>query len=140
MVGRKVVSENGRVLGTVHDVLIDERDGRIVGYSLSGEGIDEKLKALLPSMQEHAERRNPYLRAEANLRAGKDLIVAPEDAVAYNADAVDESAFGADAPAAANARPAGSWRSQANPSAEAARWVRDSEGGFERLNRETREQ
>jgi len=34
VVGRHVVTRAGKNLGMVDDVVIDERDGRIVGYSL----------------------------------------------------------------------------------------------------------
>lgn len=80
LVGRKVVSDQGRLLGTVDDVLIDETDGAIVGYTLGEHGLDEKLKDLVTGKENH-DRRVPYLRADADLRAGKDLIVAPESAV-----------------------------------------------------------
>jgi sporulation protein YlmC with PRC-barrel domain len=138
MVGRKVVSETGRVLGTVHDVLIDERNGRIVGYALAGDGLDDKLKAMLPSMQERDDRRAPYLRADASLKAGKDLIVAPEDAVAYDTEAIGAAPSTADPGAMAAGPASGGWTTPANPSAEASRWVRD--GDVERLEREAREQ
>jgi len=63
VVGRKVVSRDGRLLGKVEDVLINDEDGRIIGYELS-------------------EHDGTYLRAETDLRTGRDLIVVPEDAVA----------------------------------------------------------
>jgi sporulation protein YlmC with PRC-barrel domain len=136
MVGRKVVSETGRVLGTVHDVLIDERDGRIVGYALAGDGLDEKLKAMLPSMQEHDERRMPYLRADASLKAGKDLIVAPEDAMAY-----DTASTHASVDAESSGAPAsGGWTARATAPVQPSPWVRDPTGGFERIDREGREE
>jgi sporulation protein YlmC with PRC-barrel domain len=136
MVGRKVVSETGKVLGKVHDVLIDERDGRIVGYALAGDGLDEKLKAMLPSMQEPDERRMPYLRADASLKAGKDLIVAPEDAMAY--DTTTPSS--AESVASLGAPAAGGWSTPATPPAQPSPWVRDPARGFERLDREGREE
>jgi sporulation protein YlmC with PRC-barrel domain len=137
MVGRKVVSETGRVLGKVHDVLIDERDGRIIGYALAGDGLDDKLKAMLPSMQEHDERRMPYLRADANLKAGKDLIVAPEDAMAYDTASTDSNAESVGGP---GAPVAGGWSTSANPPAQPSPWVRVSDAGVERLDREGREE
>ncbi|MEX2272443.1 MAG: PRC-barrel domain-containing protein [Vicinamibacterales bacterium] len=79
LVGRKVVSEEGRFLGTVDDVLVDETDGRIVGYTLSDGGPAGKLGEMISG--ERKDNPTPYLRADANLRAGQDLIVAPEDAV-----------------------------------------------------------
>jgi sporulation protein YlmC with PRC-barrel domain len=65
VVGRKVVSRDGRLLGKVEDILIDDEDGRIIGYELS-------------------DKDGTYLKAEADLRTGRDLIVAPEDAVAHD--------------------------------------------------------
>jgi sporulation protein YlmC with PRC-barrel domain len=87
MVGRKVVSDRGKLLGAVDDVLIDEKDGRIIGYALTGTDIDDKLKQLLP--KRGGGKREPFLRADADLRAGKDLIVAPEDALSYDWDAAE---------------------------------------------------
>lgn len=87
VVGRKVVSRDGRLLGTVEDVLIDDEDGRIVGYALHEHGGMGKLEELFVG-EKHAHHSS-YLRADADIRAGKDLIVAPEDAVArdWEADA-----------------------------------------------------
>jgi sporulation protein YlmC with PRC-barrel domain len=68
VIGRKIVTEDGRYLGKVDDVLIEGEDGRIFGYVLG----DHKGKG-----------KHPYLPAEANLKAGKDLIVASESAMRY---------------------------------------------------------
>src|SRR3954470_12207040 len=68
IIGRKIVTEDGRYLGKVDDVLIEREDGRIFGYVLS----DHKGKG-----------KRPYLPADADLRAGKDLIVAAESAMRY---------------------------------------------------------
>jgi uncharacterized protein YrrD len=62
VVGRKVVSQDGRLLGKVEDVLINDEDGRIIGYELS-------------------DHDGSYLKADADIRTGRDLIVAPDDAV-----------------------------------------------------------
>lgn len=88
--GRKVVSDQGRLMGTVDDVLIDERDGRIIGYALAGDGLDDKLHNLVSPGGPGGEgtRGAAFLRADADLRAGKDLIVAPEDAVSVDWDSV----------------------------------------------------
>ena len=84
VVGRKVVSRDGRLLGTVEDVLIDDEDGRIVGYALN-EHTGGKLEELIAG-EKHSDHSR-YLRADADLKAGKDLIVAPDDAVAQSWDA-----------------------------------------------------
>lgn len=68
VIGRKVITDDGRYLGKVDDVLIESADGRIFGYVLA----DHKGKG-----------KHPYLPADANLRAGKDLIVVSGDAMKY---------------------------------------------------------
>jgi len=68
VIGRKVVTEDGRYLGKVDDVLIEREDGRIFGYVLG---------------DHHGKGKHPYLPADANLKAGKDLIVASESAMRY---------------------------------------------------------
>lgn len=83
LVGRKVVSEDGRMLGKVNDVLIDRESGRIVGYLLSDHTPSKKIEQMLGS-QRKKRRDLPYLPANANLRAGRDLIVASEDALSYD--------------------------------------------------------
>jgi uncharacterized protein YrrD len=82
VIGRKVVSEDGRFLGKISDVLIDRTDGRIVGYLLSEHTPSRNLEDV-PGADKH-RRQTPYLPAEANLRTGRDLVVAWEDAVSYN--------------------------------------------------------
>lgn len=78
LVGRKVISRDGRLLGLVADVLISGPDGRIVGYELTHPDVLGRLSALFG---EGTPRPWPYLRADADLRTGRELIVAPDDAV-----------------------------------------------------------
>lgn len=95
--GRKVVSDEGRLMGTVDDILIDETDGRILGYALDDAGVIDKLRSPVDADSRHP--RGGFLRADANLRAGKDLIVAPEDAISYDWDTLGTAqAIAADAP------------------------------------------
>jgi sporulation protein YlmC with PRC-barrel domain len=77
IVGRKVVTHAGAVLGPIEDVLIEPSDGRIVGYAL-GAGAGGGLGKLLggPGRGEHG-----YVRADADLRVGPELVVVPDDAV-----------------------------------------------------------
>ena len=116
MVGRKVVSDQGRLLGTVDDVLIDEMDGRIIGYALTN--AHDSLKGLVSS---DGDRREPYLRADADLRAGRDLIVAPEDAISADYEVIDTPP--AVTPEAAST-PRG-WRTP--PPTVSSPWVGDAE-------------
>jgi sporulation protein YlmC with PRC-barrel domain len=82
IIGRKVVSEDGRFLGKVGDVLLDRTDGRIVGYQLSDHTPGAKFEQLFGKDKKHREA--PYLPADAKIRTGRDLIVASEDAVNYD--------------------------------------------------------
>jgi uncharacterized protein YrrD len=75
IIGRKVVSRDGRLLGVVDDVLISGADGVIVGYQLG----DASALGSLFGGRKHS--RAPYLRADVDLRTGPDLIVAPDDAL-----------------------------------------------------------
>jgi sporulation protein YlmC with PRC-barrel domain len=79
LIGRKIVSEDGRFLGKVSDVLIDRTDGRIVGYLLSDHTAGKRLEEMGKD-----SKRMPYLPADAKLKSGRDLIVASEDAVRYD--------------------------------------------------------
>ena len=119
LVGRKVVSDEGRFLGTVDDVLVDETDGRIVGYALTDSGPGGRLGDLMSG--ERKDQQAPYLRAEANLRAGQDLIVAPEDALSRDwallGHPVDESA-------AASGTPVRRWTDTVPRERSTGQWVR----------------
>ena len=78
VIGRKVVSEDGRLLGKVEDVLIHRGDGRIIGYTLGELDVLNRLEGLFRRDKKDHE---PYLRADAELRMGKELIVAPVGAI-----------------------------------------------------------
>jgi len=77
LIGRKVVSRGGRYLGKIGDVLISRADGRIVGYTLGAHDVLNKIEQLFRRTRKPA----PYLRADVELRTGKELVVAPDDAV-----------------------------------------------------------
>jgi uncharacterized protein YrrD len=80
LTGRKMVSFGGRLLGSVFDALIDERNGRIVGYPLEHSRAADWIESLFGfgSRSESSE----YVRADAALRVGARLIVVPDDAIA----------------------------------------------------------
>jgi uncharacterized protein YrrD len=82
VIGRKVVSEDGRFLGKVGDVLIDRADGRIIGYQLSDHTPGPKFDEM-PG-KDKKRRDAACLPADAKIRTGRDLIVASEDAVSYD--------------------------------------------------------
>jgi len=74
--GRKVVSEGGKLLGTIDDVLLDSADGHIHGYTLKSASWTDSL---FGGNNDHPD----YVRGNANLRLGEDLLVVPEGAIVY---------------------------------------------------------
>jgi sporulation protein YlmC with PRC-barrel domain len=126
VIGRKVVSEDGRFLGKVSDVLIERSDGQIRGYLLADHKPGHRLDEILGRAKQR--HQHPYLPADAKLRTGRDLIVTSEDAVSY--DWTDE-----DLPRHEPGTPTAKWsytaseidseRSEVHP---AARPSRDSDG------------
>jgi sporulation protein YlmC with PRC-barrel domain len=89
LIGRKVVSRGGRYLGRIGDVLISRADGRIIGYTLGAYDVLHKIEQLFRRDKKHG----PYLRADAELRTGKELVVAPDDAVSeeWGSDEADST-------------------------------------------------
>jgi uncharacterized protein YrrD len=77
VVGRKMVTRSGRLLGSIDDLLIDAADGTIIGYAV-GEGVRGKLENIF-----HADRSRMrgYVRADSDFNVGNDLIVVPDDAL-----------------------------------------------------------
>lgn len=88
LIGRKVVSRGGRFLGTIGDVLISRADGRIIGYTLGANDLLNKIEQLF----RRDRKQQSYLRADVDLRTGKELVVAPDDAVAAEEWSSDEPA------------------------------------------------
>ena len=76
-IGRKVMSESGRLLGTIDDVLISGADGRVAGYELVSTDVMAKVEAWF---RNRSQDQRVFLRADRDLRFGPELIVAPEDA------------------------------------------------------------
>jgi sporulation protein YlmC with PRC-barrel domain len=90
LTGRRMVSFGGRLLGSVEDALISERDGRIIGYPLEKPGPGSWLDSLF-GMGWRSERPD-YVRADAALRIGARLIVVPDDAIVAGGD-LDEASI-----------------------------------------------
>lgn len=80
LIGRKVVSTDGRFVGVIDDVLISEENGRVLGYQLADGDPMSKIGKMFGDRGQEGQAM--FLRADADLRAGRDLIVAPEEAVA----------------------------------------------------------
>jgi uncharacterized protein YrrD len=77
VIGHKMVTRSGRLLGLVDDMLINGADGTIVGFTV-GEGVRNKLENIFSQQR---SRIHGYVRADADLHVGKELIVVPDDAL-----------------------------------------------------------
>lgn len=77
VIGRKMLTRSGRLLGSIDDVLINGEDGTIIGFAV-GEGVRNKLENILNPQR---SRIHGYVRADADLHVGNDLIVVPDNAL-----------------------------------------------------------
>jgi uncharacterized protein YrrD len=77
VIGHKMVTRSGRLLGAIDDMLIDGADGTIIGYVV-GEGVRNKLENIFKPQR---SRVHGYVRADAELQVGNDLVVVPDDAL-----------------------------------------------------------
>jgi sporulation protein YlmC with PRC-barrel domain len=112
--GRKVVSYSGKLLGSIDDVLIDGDDGRIIGYALGDARPLQHLERWLRG--ESRPARPDYVRADADLRVGPEMVMVPDDALVRGADLADDQA---------PALPSGSagWSDFVLPPAEPEEWA-----------------
>lgn len=76
VIGHKMVTQSGRLLGAIDDILINPQDGTIIGFVV-GEGMKSKLENMFNTERTHTDG---YVRADADLQVGNDLIVVPDDA------------------------------------------------------------
>jgi len=125
VIGRKMVSRSGRLLGSIADVLINPADGTILGFSI-GEGAKSKLENLFGAEK---ARSTSYVRADADLQVGKDLIVVPDEALVQSEPketAAPPSAEGTDmgpiAQEPSGAESAGRWGGTASTSTRKSVW------------------
>jgi uncharacterized protein YrrD len=77
IIGHKMVTQSGRLLGVIDDMLINGADGTIVGFVV-GESVRNKLENIFNPQR---ARTHGYVRADADLHVGKELIVVPDDAL-----------------------------------------------------------
>ena len=77
IIGHKMITQSGRLLGVIDDMLINGTDGSIVGFVI-GEGIRNKLENIFNPQR---PRIHGYVRADADLHVGKELIVVPDNAL-----------------------------------------------------------
>jgi hypothetical protein len=77
IIGHKMVTRSGRLLGVIDDVLINGADGTVVGFVV-GEGVRNRLENIFNPQRPQI---HGYVRADADLHVGRDLIVVPDDAL-----------------------------------------------------------
>jgi uncharacterized protein YrrD len=86
VIGRKMLTRSGRLLGLIDDVLINGEDGTIIGFAV-GEGVRNKLESFFNPQR---SRIRGYVRADADLQVGNELIVVPDDALIEGEPSVQE--------------------------------------------------
>jgi hypothetical protein len=72
-----MITQSGRLLGVIDDMLVNRADGSIVGFVV-GAGVRNKLENIFNPQR---SRFHGYVRADADLHVGKELIVVPDDAL-----------------------------------------------------------
>jgi uncharacterized protein YrrD len=77
IIGHKMITRSGRLLGVIDDMLVNGTDGTIIGFVV-GEGVRNKLENIFNPQR---PRVQGYVRADADLHVGKELIVVPDDAL-----------------------------------------------------------
>src|SRR5581483_1250171 len=82
VVGKRVVTRGGTLVGSVEDVLLDAASGRIVGYALGPAGgssrLEQQISRLFSGTDARAEAR--VIAADVDVRIGGDVIVIPDEA------------------------------------------------------------
>src|SRR5947207_15359197 len=73
IIGHKMVSQSGRLLGVIDDMLINRADGRIVGFVV-GEGGRNKLENIANPQRAGV---HGYVCSVGDLHVGWALIVVP---------------------------------------------------------------
>jgi uncharacterized protein YrrD len=86
IIGHKMITQSGRLLGVIDDMLINRADGTIVGFVV-GESVRNKLENIFNPQR---SRTHGYVRADADLQVGKELIVVPDDALIEGEPSVHE--------------------------------------------------
>jgi uncharacterized protein YrrD len=86
IIGHKMITQSGRLLGVIDDMLINRADGTIVGFVV-GESVRNKLENIFNPQR---SRVHGYVRADANLHVGTELIVVPDDALIEGEPAAQE--------------------------------------------------
>jgi len=126
IIGHKMVTQSGRLLGVIDDMLINGADGTIVGFVV-GERVRNKLENIFNPQR---SRIHGYVRADADLHVGKELIVVPDGAVIEG----EPSAQEADHQPTRTAGKSALWRNRQDPASGRSEQTRQH-----RLDRKRRE-
>jgi uncharacterized protein YrrD len=121
IIGHRMVTRSGRLLGVIDDMLINGADGTIVGFVV-GEGVRNELENIFNPQRSCV---HGYVRADSDLHVGKELIVVPDNALIEGEPAAQQ---GDDKAAPAKTDRAGGWEERA--SAESTRpsiWTRPTD-------------
>src|SRR5438270_11283619 len=77
IIGHNIVTRSVRLLGVIDDMLINVADGTVIGFVV-GEGVRNKLENIFNPQR---PQFHGYVRADADLHVGRDLIAVPDDAL-----------------------------------------------------------
>ena len=77
IVGRKIVGHSGKMYGHIHDVLIDGANGQVIGYTVD----DSPLRGLDGIFGSPKSAEVEYVKADADLRVGAEIVVVPDEAI-----------------------------------------------------------
>lgn len=89
LAGRNLVTQSGTHLGALDDVLFDEESGRIVGYVFSSREAQSGLASLFGARRDHDDPMVDYVRGDADMNVGGEIIVVPDDGVVRGQDLRD---------------------------------------------------
>jgi len=105
IIGRKMVTRGGKLIGSIDEILISGDDGKVIGFAV-GEGIRGKLENVFSSDK---SRVRGYVRADADLQFGNDLIVVPDDALVEGEPVTKKESAPSAAPSSKEHPGTGSW-------------------------------
>lgn len=120
IVGRKMLTRNGRLLGVIDDMLINGADGTIIGFVV-GEGVRNKLESIFNPQR---PKIHGYVRADADLQVGNELIVVPDDALIEGEPGVHDRDHKAAMPKADQAESHGWGQRDSEESTGSSIWAR----------------
>lgn len=73
VIGKRMLADNGNVVGTVEDLVVSRRTGEALGFHMRGEGKDNRF----------------YLPAVNTIAVGEDVVTVPAYLTDYRQDALD---------------------------------------------------